>query len=82
MFEPTAGTLPPPPPPPEDAGTLVEYIFFTLPKPAAIIAAAETKPNIPPCAKALFAPVYVSIIADAAASSLLSPANELNAPAN
>ena len=37
-------------------GGLVATICFTFAIPPAITAAAPTKPNIPPCARALFAP--------------------------
>ncbi len=48
-------------PPPTDApaggvGSGVDVIVFTFAIPPAITAAAPIKPNIPPCANALFAP--------------------------
>jgi len=55
-----AGDAPLPPPDPlandGGVGSFVAVICFTFLKPAAIIAAACTKPNIPPCPKALLAP--------------------------
>ena len=70
----------PPPPPPAPVSGFVDFILATFAKPAATIPAAEIAPNIPPCARALLAPVYVSINACAIANYFPALLFSPNAP--